>query len=479
VSAGRSDRATPEAALDRALRREDWRYLHPGLPLQRVQPRSLEMDQSRGSSAVYVEWHRPVLGGGKALRRQLREAGLRDVELYWPWPGLRRPWFWLPLGSAAAAGYVAATRLRARHAWRRMLDRPIRALWRRAAAAERLWPLCAIARTPATTVSAEPLRERIEREWASWHLGARPARLSWMLLTRGERSINKVVGLVFAEPEPWPRIVVKLARVPAAEPGLRREAQALEAVHARVPGVAGGAPRLLFCDNAAGPLALAETALQGTPLFSTITPERYRPLALVATNWLARLASSQGQAGSARHVVDSALREFATRFQAVVGSPELQATEQLVAPLRGLPGVLEHRDFSPWNVHLAGEGSLAVFDWESAEPAGLPLTDLVYFLAYLAFFREGTVDTPRCVDSYRRARDPSTVTGAVHGECVEQYVGRAGLAAEHVRALHAITWVIHSRSEHDRLAADAGGPPPPDALRRSLFLALWREELRR
>ena len=476
----------PEAVLDRDLRRSDWRFLHPGLPLERVadpSPAALrQLAARRDGRGLYFEWRRPVPGGGRALRDELEGAGLEQVELYWPWPGFGRPWFWVPLGSEAAAAYVAASRLAARSAFRRVIDRPLRGLWRRAARAERLWPLGAVARTPGPAPATEPLRDRIAREWSS--LGFEPpgGRLSWMLLTRGGRSINKIVGLVFAEPDPAPRIAVKLARIAEAEAGLLREASALTAVHTRTSGGVRGAPRVLFCDDRSGPLALVETALVGRPLFACLTAESYRPLALAATEWLADLAgppSDRGAAGAAAPVVESALRDFRASFGAVTDAAELRATERLLAPLAALRTVPEHRDFSPWNVHVAPDGGIVAYDWESAEPVGLPLTDLVYFLAHLGFFRDRTVGGDRCPESYRRARDPTTFTGSVHKECVNRYAARVGLDPAHVAGLHSLTWLIHSRSEYRRLVADAGGPPRADTLGRSLFLALWREELRR
>jgi hypothetical protein len=66
-------------------------------------------------------------------------------------------------------------------------------------------------------------------------MGPAPERLSWLLLTRGPRTISKAVGLVFAEPDPIPRIVVKRPRVPEATVGLEREAAALHAVEALRP----------------------------------------------------------------------------------------------------------------------------------------------------------------------------------------------------------------------------------------------------
>ncbi len=474
-----------EAARDRELRRLDWRFLRPGLTLERVEERSPAALRGLAARAapgrgVYLEWRRPVLGG-RALRARLEAAGFEDVGLYWPCPGLRRPWFWLPLDSEAAAEYVRASRLPARSAIRRVVDRPLRAVWRWAAARQRLWPICAVARVPGFPPPAEELLGRIAREWVAWGLGARPERLTWMLLTRGPRSISKVVGLVFVEPDPVPRVAVKLPRVPEAHDALRREAAALGAVHARVPGGLPGAPRVLFCDERSGGLALGETALAGRPLFSLLTPATYRELAVRAVDWLTDLAGplACGATGAAGAMVEAALRDFAATFGPVVDPAELQAAERLVAPLADLPSVPEHRDFSPWNVHIAPDGGLLAHDWESAEPVGLPLNDLVYFLAYLAFFQDRAIPADGCPESYRRARDPSTFTGGVHRDCVARYAQRVGLDAGHVHGLHLLTWIIHARSEYRRLAADAGGPPAPPALARSLFLALCREELRR
>jgi hypothetical protein len=38
--------------------------------------------------------------------------------------------------------------------------------------------------------------------------------------------------------------------------------------------------------------------------------------------------------------------------------------------------------------------------------------------------------------------------------------------------------MLHARSEYEQFAADAGGPPTPERLGRSVFLAWWEEEVR-
>jgi hypothetical protein len=105
--------------------------------------------------------------------------------------------------------------------------------------------------------------------------------------------------------------------------------------------------------------------------------------------------------------------------------------------------------------------------------------DLVYFLTYLAFFQRGASDPERCTAVYRESLDPATALGAVHADAIARYTERVKLDPAAVRGLHLLTWLIHARSEHLRFAADAAGPPASTILGRSLFLALWREELHR
>jgi hypothetical protein len=53
-----------------------------------------------------------------------------------------------------------------------------------------------------------------------------------------------------------------------------------------------------------------------------------------------------------------------------------------------------------------------------------------------------------------------------------------GLDLAALHPLRLLTWLIHSRSEYRQLTAEAGGPPPPAALRASVFVSLWATELR-
>jgi hypothetical protein len=307
-------------------------------------------------------------------------------------------------------------------------------------------------------------------------------RLSMILLTGGPRTASKVIRLVFAEPDPEPRLAIKMARVPEAAAGIIREVRALEAVRSIHPGGFPGVPRVVFFREIGGQVAVGETALTGTPLFRLLRRGNARDLAMQATAWLADFAPRPRPTPADvwwNRLVGTPLADFTRAFSPVLDPGMLRETTEVLEDLPPLPLVCEQRDFGPWNVLVAPDGQLVVLDWESAEVSGLPALDLVYFLSYLAFFLEGTVDSDRAFASYRRTLDSTTPTGRIVAESVAHYVARTGIEASAIRPLRLLTWIIHSRSEHRRLTADAGGGAPSGtALSASLFFRLWTEELR-
>jgi hypothetical protein len=317
--------------------------------------------------------------------------------------------------------------------------------------------------------------------WADWGLGAPPERLSLLLLTGGPRAVSKAVLLAFAEPAGEPRIAVKAPRVPEAVPGVRREAAVLAALGAgkdRPPGV----PRLLFERDAGGVPVIGESVVAGRPLESLLTPSSFRPLSLMVTDWLAALAGRRAARPASawlEALVEPTLARFAREFGAVADPGLMRDGAAIARTIGDWPAVPEQRDFGPWNLLVTPEGSLGVLDWESAVLDGLPALDLLYYLAYAGFKRDGAHRREARVLSYRRSLDPSTRFGAVRAECLARYLDALGLGAAALAPLRVLLWLVHAPSEYRHAAADAGGAPSPDVLRRSLFLALWEEEVRR
>ena len=155
----------------------------------------------------------------------------------------------------------------------------------------------------------------------------------------------------------------------------------------------------------------------------------------------------------------------------------LRETTDVLRSLGPLPTVCEQRDCSPWNIFISHDGRPLVLDWESSVLDGLPAVDLVYFLTYLGFYAHRAMRSGRYREVYRAGLDPATPTGKIHRDCLAHYAARTGLDPGLIEPLRLLTWVIHSRSEYRHLRADAGRAPTREKLRRSLFLALWEEQV--
>jgi hypothetical protein len=118
-----------------------------------------------------------------------------------------------------------------------------------------------------------------------------------------------------------------------------------------------------------------------------------------------------------------------------------------------------------------------VHDWESAEPHGVPVTDLVYFLTYAAFFLAQALESGRLEEAYARVLDPRTEVGRVAGSALDLYLDRTRIEREAVGPLRLLTWIIHAGGEYERLRSDTGAAPTAEALRTAVFFRLWRAEL--
>ena len=121
---------------------------------------------------------------------------------------------------------------------------------------------------------------------------------------------------------------------------------------------------------------------------------------------------------------------------------------------------------------------MSVADWESAEPDGLPVLDLVYFLVHGALILDGSLDRRSPAPTYEAALDPNTSIGTVVAQCEASYCDRVGVDPSLVPALRLLCWTIHAESEFGALSRETGGAPPPEMLARARFLQLWRTELR-
>jgi len=422
----------------------------------------------RPGGTVLCRLRYPLPGGTRLLRRRLRRAGFDRVRLYWPGPSPTEfPQFWLSLDAPAAA-----ERLLSMRPPQGPVQQAVRLAWTTALKSGSLAPLYALAQLEGGGDSPQDELSALL-----------PSEPSWLLLTGGQRSINKVVGLPFGAAGSDPDLVVKFARVDDADAALQREAAALEAVAERRPGLAG-VPRARALGRRGGRLALAESVVAGQPLIERLTAATLPELSAAVTEWLLELAGTprpRPQEEWWQRLVGRPLDRFGDQFGTALGAAEMSRLRLELEGLGEMPLVCEHRDCSPWNVVMTEAGP-ALHDWESAEPLGLPGLDLTYFLANAAFLIDGalaagSLEPRRAAESYLRLLDPATATGRIATARLREYGEGLGLDEGALHRLRLLCWVVHSSSEHRHLEMEAAGPPSLEARRGAAFLALLRAEL--
>jgi aminoglycoside phosphotransferase len=209
-----------------------------------------------------------------------------------------------------------------------------------------------------------------------------------VVLTPRFRASRHVITLVFGDRGPQPVLVAKAPRVADDADRLAHEAAMLEAAKRATAQSATAAPvRLAFDRSLRWPLLL-ETALPGRPISPAAV--RREPRGTVgrvagALGALAEATARMAPPGWYRSLIEQPLTALAAGGTAATA--ELVGTTLAVLePLRRarVPLVLEHGDVSHPNLLLLPDGRIGLLDWERARDGGLPVSDLMFFLAYAA-----------------------------------------------------------------------------------------------
>jgi hypothetical protein len=445
----------------------------------------------RSGGSCYTEW--TVRGDSTRPQSLLEAAGFEQVELYRPWPSIDQSHVWFPAAAPTLAEKYFGRQIAASRGLLRRVIRSARyaafhlsrhgLVTTRVAAIARKRPAIA---TPGGAHESVVM-DAVARTCVASEPSQPPLYLRRVMYTGGPRASSKVVVLVYAESEKRPRLVVKGARVSGAAAGLVRERETLDFLHHGSAVPLDGVPRAFLASRQAGVHVLCESALDGVPITPQMAITRYGEIAEAATDWLIRLATMTATDDSShahwRAMVERLVRRF-RRFYGAVAHPGLlsRITDMLqrVAP----PAcVCEHRDFSPWNLLIDDRGHLAAADWESSRIRGVAGPDLIYFLTYLAFYRDGLlgarsarVSTSTFRSAYRQAWTMKSETGRINNACFARYSRALALEPAAAPPLRMLTWLIHTGSEYRRAREDSQGNPNPESLSGGLFLNLLQLE---
>jgi hypothetical protein len=278
------------------------------------------------------------------------------------------------------------------------------------------------------------------------------AGVGWVLALGGGDDLQRAVFHVLEQGRL--HRVVKFSRVRGAVAAFERDEVGLGLAASAGDLVAAHAPSLVTRLEVDGLPGSVETGAAGRPLLDRLAG---RPLRLVdaIADWVVETGLSTAVppdrlGPEVRRLSTEVLPAWVAR-----GAPA-----DLLTGLAPVPGVLQHNDLGSWNILTDGRG-FTVVDWESARAVGLPLWDLLYFLADALVRMEGPggpgVLERRCLALFRgESRYSSTLFG-----WVRRAVDRLGLPPEAVGPLATLCWMHHGLSAGLRESALAGAAPAP------------------
>jgi hypothetical protein len=289
------------------------------------------------------------------------------------------------------------------------------------------------------------------------------------LAAPGEFPTQKILILLAPAGDAPPDIVVKVGRHPAVNDRIAAAVRAMRLIAHGDLAAAGSVPKIEFAGMADGIQVVAETATSGASFALVTTARADCPWAAAGRDWITELGARSARPASAVETADG-LGELLERMPTgLLAGPERNFLHGIVGELRGcdrVPTVLQHGDPGPWNMRAdVTTGGLSVLDWENAEPRGVPLWDLAYFLrssGVLVAIRAGVAD--------RMARGVFFVTDPelrrISRDAVAAYAARVGLDSRAIRPLMFHHWVYQAVKESTRV-------PSADA-QRAIFLRTLR-----
>lgn len=302
-----------------------------------------------------------------------------------------------------------------------------------------------LARWPELTVATRDPGPPYVVAAALQHLAVN-ASVDWLLICGHPDDLARAAFLLFPQSAAQPRWVVKFMRVPSYAGPIERDQRALAAVAAAGGAAASHAPRFLGRFEVSGLAASIETAAGGRPLSAVLhsAGSRVAKMRLVdaVAGWIVELGRETRHAGA-----DAELERL--RVNVLGAWPE--APDHLLAGLSALPAVLQHNDLGTWNIVTAGEPDFTAVDWESANPSGLPLWDLWYFLASALPLLEG--EDARDVRGFALLFRGEAAGSSALFRWTRSAVEALGIPPDAVGKLATLCWLHHGLSHGMRSTA--------------------------
>jgi phosphotransferase family enzyme len=379
-------------------------------------------------------------------------TGKLERRSYLPLPSHTEPLVYVPLGGSRAARYAAAHWAFAGSHRKRLRNRLLGQL-----AARDLLPALRPLVTVAAAQSVPPFLVRAAREHEV------PEAAAALLLAGQGDDYSRAVFLLFEPARAEPSWALKFGRLSIPLASFEREERGLALAESAGGVVAAHAPRHLAGFEAAGLRCSLETAASGRPLLAFLHAShgrrRRERAAERVCDWLVEVARSTRAASET-------LRPEQRRLALEV-LPRWNLPAELADGVASIPAVLQHNDVGSWNVIVKGD-EFTIVDWEDAVDHGLPLWDLLYFLADAIAHLDGARARDARPGHFERLFLGELPSSALLFRWTRRMVDALGLPAESVGRLATLCWLHHGLAGERRAAAAPGPPPERDVPHESL-----------
>lgn len=282
----------------------------------------------------------------------------------------------------------------------------------------------------------------------------------WGLSARGEYRSRKVLFFLFNGAAETPEYIVKMTRDPALNPRLENEHRALAWLAERRIGDRETLPHAVFLGHHNDLAIVGETVIDGVPFEQRSTGAAGCPLAAAAIEWLTELGAATADTGAASGLeVSEALATLFERFAQIY---QLSADQHAflagqiaaIGASRGrFPLVFQHGDPGTWNIWVTPSQRVAFLDWEAAEPQGMPLWDLFYFVRTYGSWAGRAGSSGDVMKGFAGQFLSASPFQQLLIDATERYRARVGVPAELVEPLFYTCWMHRALKESTRLAA--------------------------
>ena len=391
----------------------------------------------QAADALALRPHAIVLEG----RRPRVSAPDFEARRYLPLPSLAEPIAFVPLGGGDPARYAVQQWAFADRRWKRARNRGLGEV----AARDRLPPVRPGGAGRGPRGLPFVVRAGLEHGLSD---DVRP-----LLLAGQGDDYSRATFLLFEPRANEPSWALKFARLPVRLGSFERERMGLELVREAGGVVAERAPRWLASFEAEGLQCTLETAARGKPLLALLRSSPSRPEKLQA---IGRICAWLIDAALTTQAGPGALHEERRRLTDDV-LPYWEVDRRLADELPDVPAVLVHSDLGSWNVVSAGD-DFTVLDWEDAIRHGLPLWDLLYFLADATAHLDGSGTAPEAqTEHFERLFLGKAQSSDLLFRWVRAYVDALALSPEAVGPLATLCW-LQSGVAGEQRAEDARDP---------------------